>query len=302
VPNIQGNPMKQWIKVLLTTSLLTGLGLPLQATAHSTNSSDNIDRGLAWLSSQQQADGSFRSNTMAATDWQASTEALQAFASAGQLDHLNTQTLAIYLAGLNAHETELLSRRISANLRLGQPFADDLATLALRQNSDGGFGDENGFDSSVYDTLFALQVLANNSQNNQQQIYYALEYLKGQQQADGSFVREENLGSMALTAQTLVSLRPYLFRFDVGSMMSKAQSYLLTQLNNQNSAESWDTALVLLATSPLTTDPALYQAALDRLRSSQLSDGSWSQDIYSTALAVKALQQLQDTDQTTDPA
>src|SRR5690606_41744642 len=95
VPSIQGNPMKHWIKVLLTTSLLTGLGLPLQATAHSTNISDNTDRGLAWLSSQQQADGSFRSNTMAATDWQASTEALQAFANAGQLDHLNTQTLEI---------------------------------------------------------------------------------------------------------------------------------------------------------------------------------------------------------------
>src|SRR5690606_37789928 len=108
VPNIQGNPMKQWIKVLLTRSLLTGLGLPLQATAHSTSSRATTARGLAWRSSQQQAERSFRSNTMAATDWQASTEALQAFANAGQLDHLNTQTLAACLAGLNAHETELL--------------------------------------------------------------------------------------------------------------------------------------------------------------------------------------------------
>ena len=295
--------MTQWFRALLIfVCLLSGSGFLFTVAAHAVDNDDDITRGLAWLSSQQQADGSFRSNAMAATDWQASTEALQAFASAGQLDHLNTQTLATYLAGLNAHETELLSRRISANLRLSQPYADDLSALALRQNSDGGFGDENGFDSSVYDTLFALKVLANNSQDNQQPIYYALEYLKGQQQADGSFLLEENLGSTALTALTLVSLRPYLFSFDVGSMMSKAQSYLLTQLNSQNSVESWVAAQVLLAIIPLTTDPALYQTALTRLRSSQLSDGSWSQDIYSTALAVKALQQLQDTDQTTDPA
>lgn len=287
---------------LVSVWMLLVSSVAMNSEANSSGNSDDISRGLAWLSSQQQADGSFRNNLSTATDWQASTEALQAFASAGQLDHLNTQTLATYLAGLNIPETELLSRRISASLLLGQPFTDDLATLELRQNSNGGFGDEDGFDSSVYDTLFALQVLANNSQNNEQPIYYAIEYLKGQQQSDGSFPLEGNLGSMPLTAQTLVSLRPYLFRFDVGSIVNRAQSYLLNHLDTQNSAESWEIAQVLLAITPLTTDPALYQFALNRLSSSQLSDGSWSQDVYSTALAVKALQQLQDTAQITDPA
>jgi len=295
--------MMSWFRVFFASVWMLSIScVSMNSVADSSDSTGDISRGLAWLSSQQQADGSFRNNVTTATDWQASTEALQAFATAEQLNQLNTQALAAYLAGLNIPETELLSRRISASLLLGQPFTDDLATLELRQNSNGGFGDEDGFDSSVYDTLFALQVLANNSQNNQQLIYYAIEYLKGQQQSDGSFLLEGNLGSTSLTAQTLVSLRPYLFRFDVGSMMNRAQDYLLNHLDAQNSAESWEIAQVLLAIIPLTTDPALYQSALDRLSSRQLSDGSWSQDAFSTALAVKALQQLQDTAQITDPA
>lgn len=294
--------MKKWIRVLLTTCLLCTGGLPLLAMAHSTHSGDDIDRGLHWLSQQQQTDGAFRNNIMSATDWQASTEALHAFVSTGQVDLLNIHSLTAYLASLDAPETEFLSRRISANLHSSLPFADDLSTLALRQNNDGGFGNEKGFDSSIYDTLFALQVLINDQQNMQQHIYYAIEYLKGQQQDDGGFKLGNNRSSIALTAQVLTTLRPYLFRFDVGQMMSKAQRYLLAQLNNQNAAENWEVAQLLLAITPLSTDPTLYQNALNKLRSSQLTDGSWAQDIYSTALAVKALQQLQDTDQTTDPA
>lgn len=293
----------RWFSVFIASAWMLSIScLSVNSMADSLSSNEDISRGVAWLSSRQQADGSFLSGTMAATDWQATTEALEALADSGQLDQLDTQAITAYLADLNASETELLSRRISAYLLLVHPYSDDLSALALRQNSDGGFGDENGFDSSVYDTLFALQVLDINSKNNQQSIYYALEYLKGQQNTDGSFLLEENLASTALTAQILVSLRSYLFEFDIGSMMSKAYSYLLTQLNNQESSESWNTALVLLAMTPLTTDPALYQAALDKLRSSQHSDGSWSQDVYSTAIAIKALKQLQNTDQSTDPA
>ena len=279
--------MNVWFRVFYIVLAL----LPATLHAHTSATSDDITRGLAWLSSQQQADGSFRSNTMAATDWQASTEALQAFASAGQQDHLNTQTLATYLAGLNAPETELLSRRISANLRLGQPFADDLATLALRQNSDGGFGDENGFDSSVYDTLFALQVLANAGNRASPATSAAIGFLLSQQRSDGSFALDSDTASSAyITALTLRAVTPYLYVYNVGESLNKGQEYLYSLSAANGSWQSdWQAALFLLAVVPLTTDVTRYANTLSWLKLQQQGNGSWQDDAFTTALAVQAL-------------
>ncbi len=279
--------MNVWFRVFYIVLAL----LPAMLHAHTSATSDDISRGLAWLSSQQQAGGFFRSNTMAATDWQASTEALQAFASAGQLDHLNTQTLAAYLAGLNAPETELLSRRISANLRLGQPFADDLATLALRQNNDGGFGNENGFDSSVYDTLFALQVLANAGNRASPATSAAIGFLLSQQRNDGSFALDTDTASSAyITALTLRAVTPYLYVYNVGESLNKGQEYLYRLSAANGSWQSdWQAALFLLAVVPLTTDVTRYANTLSWLKLQQQGNGSWQDDAFTTALAIQAL-------------
>lgn len=269
--------------------------------AHTPNQQNTIDKALLWLE-QQQVNGVFETPQSSSIAWQASQEALEAFVITDELSHLNTQALATFYDNKNNLETEFLSRRILLKLRLGQSFKNDLEILKSRQNRDGGFGSEIGFGSSVYDTAFALQAVAQDMFNHRQSVFAALEYLKSQQQMDGSFLFEGNHSAVALSSLVLTSLQPYLFQFDVGVLLSTTQQYLLNQINNSQNMPVWQQSMALLAVMPLTTDVGRYSHTLNQLRAAQQENGSWFQDVFSTALAVQALQRSQNTEQATDPA
>lgn len=258
--------------------------------AHTPNQQDSIDKALLWLE-QQQVNGVFETPQSSSIHWQASQEALEAFVITDELSHLNTQALVTFYDNKNNLETEFLSRRILLKLRLGKSFKNDLEILKTRQNRDGGFGSEPGFGSSVYDTAFALQALANSGNKATSTASGALSYIKTQQSFDGSFsVNAQNSSTNYITALVLRALQPYIYTFDIGSVLSKAQSYLdIKAQENSGWVNDWEAAQFLLAIVPTTTDSEKYQKTVDWLKLQQLDSGAWQGDVFATALAIQAL-------------
>ena len=75
---------------------------------------------------------------------------------------------------------------------------------------------------------------------------------------------------------------------DIESALDQAQAYLLNQLA-QGENETFETALALIAILPRLTNRDEISGTIDALRAAQLDNGSWDNDVYTTALALRAL-------------
>jgi prenyltransferase beta subunit len=187
--------------------------LLISISAHLSFADSNIDLALDWLVSSQDEKGGFNSQLVAS--WQVTEEAFQTIQSTNKLDALDTAVLQSYIESLEYTSTEFLSRKTAILSDLGQDTSSLLQALIANQNFDGGFGGDRGFGSNVYDTVFALRALVGDLEGNREAIFYALEYLKSQQEEDGGFKLVGNLTSPIITSSILVSLQPYLFDFVV---------------------------------------------------------------------------------------
>lgn len=280
--------------LLLFTRLVNAADVPY---------SDNTSRALTWLQQQQQINGAFDNAQTQSTSWKASAEAAMAYSVSGNLDQINSGLLVQFMNAENSSSTEFLGLRVRINQTLNLDVANDIAEILSRQNDDGGFGSDSGFDSSVYDTAFALGALFHDVAAHRDSINRALEYIQGKQQEDGSFLFSGNNSSVQLSSMTLIELTPYFFQFDLGDSLGKAQQYVLDSLGDNavlTQMESWQTALSLLAVVPVTTDATRYQQAVNQLIAAQQADGSWGEDVYTTALAIQALVRIQQADTVQD--
>jgi len=247
--------------------------------------------GVEWLSSIQNADGSYVTSTDVATATQSTAETLSTFKALQEqsqsgipaaLDFINSET---YL------NTENLARQIIANDELGNDVSILLDVLRLHQNIDGGFGEFSGYQSTAIDTAFAMKALAVSPQNASEAIDYAVSYILGQQNANGSFsLSDRNDSSVYITSVCVSSLQKFMFQFNISSELDNALNFIIT---SQASSGGWEneleTVVALNAIIPLVTDKSSYLGSVDWLRSQQLSNGSWGHDAYITALAERAI-------------
>ncbi|MGR8934370.1 MAG: carboxypeptidase regulatory-like domain-containing protein [Gammaproteobacteria bacterium] len=162
----------------------------------------------------------------------------------------------------------------------------------MHAHADGGFGELAGYQNTALETAFALQALRSAGNGQSDTAYYAVDYLLAQQRADGGWETGANASSVYVAAQVLVALTPYantLMR--VPAALTAAQNFLLSKRDAANLwGEDFLSAEALLALLSGAQDGgATLQADIDVLRSRQMIDGSWSGDVYSTALALRVL-------------
>lgn len=254
--------------------------------------SPEVQRGLTWLQTQVQVDGSLTGETASiATGLQARSEALIT------LKLLNAAPVAIAslqtaLGSDSETSTEYLARRAWA---LGFSGIDQLALidqLQQRQNigaSNGGYGGDIGYTSHALDTAFVLLAQKAATAPDTAAVANALVYLNTAKAGDGSFSIDQQ-PSVYVTIKSLLAAAAWSNQTSTGAITAPAQQWLLAQRNaSLHFGNSFENALALWAFTGQTSQATILQPLVDALKADQLADGSWNDDPYLTALALRAL-------------
>jgi prenyltransferase beta subunit/uncharacterized protein (DUF2141 family) len=249
---------------------------------------------VAWLSSQQALDGSFGSSNTVSTAFQATSEAIQTIYALGEASQQGIPAAIQYLEDDTFQSTEHLARKIIVTIASGQDTSANIGDLINRSGPDGGFGELPGYDSTAVDTAYALNALAvagiqlNDAASN------AIAYLLAEQNTDGSWSDGPNVSSIYVTALVSRALQSYRHHYVLNESIDRANSFLLSSRNTQGAiGDVNETALSIIALAPATYDQSIYQDVVDYLASLRLADGSWDNDVFTTALALRALNEVQ---------
>ena len=247
--------------------------------------SPEVDRALTWLGQQPQANGTLAGEGgSVATPLQARAETLVT------LKQLSTapSVLADVVAQEPATPTEYAARQAIALAPLGRDVSASIAAVLAAQNADGGFAGAPGYQSDALDTAYALLALKAAASANSSAISKALGYLQGAQGVDGSFGVNEQ-PSVFVTAHALQALNAFAQTFTLTANIQPAKAYLTGAQSSGAYAAVLDNAAAALALSGATLDTSAFGGAQAALKSAQAADGSWSDDPYLTALAIRAL-------------
>lgn len=261
----------------------------------------NLNAALHWLELSQADDGSISSSSDIATDYQATSEALTIFSLLNSTIGSRVSSLSFIQTAPQVSTTEGLARLIVALDQNAQPFTTQRENLFSRQNQDGGFGEFVGYGSNALDTSIALIALQK-AESDLLVASDALGFLSRNQLSDGGFALYGDNSSVVVTAMVLSAVRQYLYTYNISEMLSRSIDYLYEAQQQDGSwGSDWETALVLQAVIPVTTDVTRYSEAVEYLRAGQSADGDWNQRVYTTALAASALQMLNSVDVPADP-
>lgn len=272
---------------LLVASLLSALGAPAVAGPYDTAMSN----GSAWLLQQRNVvDGSWGSeDTLKYTH---TSEAVLALAALNRKD-------AIYYGGVSWLSNHLpanldaSARKILTLSTVGGSVGADVQKIKAGQQTviggNNGWGLSSLYSGAPLDTGLALQALK--LQNIAAPAPTAVAYLIGAQLSgtDGGWaLGQETISDPFTTAQVIIGMKPF-SGINVGAPNSIARG--LTALNAKVNSDSPVPQIAIAIVANLRNDPASAFAAslLAALTRQQATNGSWSNNSYSTALALRAL-------------
>ncbi|MBN2108129.1 MAG: hypothetical protein JW832_11960, partial [Deltaproteobacteria bacterium] len=279
--------IRQYAFLLLTVFFLAALVCP-----HAALSSDEaLVNGVTWLVDNQTPDnGAWGSDTVRETatvvDVLKNLEPTGAAYSNGVGYLKNTEALC----------TDHVSRRIASLAGAGQLNQIDVDLLLNLQNPDGGFGFAAGWPSSVADSLFAAQALAEAGNADTTSTGKLLSYLTQNQNADGSFGFISGEGNLYLTAYAAQVFSKYLLRYATLKPYSESALAFLSGFNQENgcftSPDASPVVTTALAARALIAAGGSAMTLLNArlfISDQQQENGSWEDDPVATALALQAL-------------
>ena len=163
--------------------------------------------------------------------------------------------------------------------------------LRNSQNSDGGWGFDQDYESNVYHTALALIALNTAGVSDPGVISPAVSFLISQQNADGSFGLSDDHDSIYMTALVALALSHYSV---TASAVDSAVAWLLTQQNSdggfgEGGSTIFETAYVIELLFEVEPTLESVQDAVDYLIANQNQDGSFNGYIYQTAVGVQGL-------------
>ncbi|MFO1495868.1 MAG: choice-of-anchor A family protein [Lysobacterales bacterium] len=244
-------------------------------------------QGRNWLVAQVRSDGSVIGEDAAiATPLQTRAEVLES------LRRLNAAPVALgTLLSSQPPESvvEHLSRQIMAQAASGVP-PTMLNKLKSWQNADGGFGGGGKHQSELLDTSFALLALRAAGELSGQPVARAVAYLA----ANVGELDSPGLGMEAgsrpyVAAYLLLALHSYSTQYSIAQAIDAARAQLLAQQGQSAYAETLLNAVGAIALGFSSTSGTGLDALRAALRSSQLANGSWENDPFLTALALRGL-------------
>ncbi len=123
----------------------------------------------------------------------------------------------------------------------------------------------------------------------------ALHYLFSNQNEDGGWGgRQGEESNIFMTVMTIMTLQQFSQTTELANSIDKATGYLASKQNQDGGfgaglSNVYDTALVYIVLAGAPIDAKILYRASAYLYSSRLENGSWNDDSYSTALALRAL-------------
>ena len=253
-----------------------------------------IASGAQWLAAQNNLDGSWGSTQGIQPLY--TSAAVRALALAAAYKQQNAYYAGITWLENNAiNSVDLISRQTDALANHGDDLLANQNYLIAAQNPSAGWGLSAFYTSSTYDTALALIALADTG-GSLAQIENGLNFLANNQLSgannQGWSFYTSSSSDPATTALAIQALANYTWLFP---SLQPIISSGLTTLNILVTSSS-PPALQALAVQAVqaaqaagnpTTISTNFLSLL--VNSQNTTDGSWSEDPYSTALAIRAL-------------
>ncbi|MCL2309840.1 MAG: carboxypeptidase regulatory-like domain-containing protein [Proteobacteria bacterium] len=254
--------------------------------------SPEIMLGASWLQSQIRSDGTLANESASiARSLQIHAEVLTTLQTLGVTPP--SPALSALAAQIdNAVDTNLvepLARQAIAHQQMQTGDAAIIAAMMTQRNSDNGFGAIAEFGSNALDTAWLLMALGQSASYDRSAVSTALGFLAQSKQTDGGW-SIDNSSAVYLTSLAGQAAGVWSSRFQTGAISTASQNWLLSKRNaSLHFGNTFDNACALLALSMQTAQTAVIQPIVDALKATQLSNGSWDNDPYLTALALRAL-------------
>jgi hypothetical protein len=247
------------------------------------------ESGVTWLFEQQGHDGGMAAPPDETTPLPASLEALRALRPVTDRAEAWGQ-LQQFVGQASGPGIPDVPRRLIALSLSGEVDAEGLVELRRHQNPDGGFAAESGHQSSVLDTLDALEAFAAAGLSDFDVLQPAIAFVAARQRTDGGFAASAvSPSSVYLTARAAAGLQRYRIEYGLSGVLQAAADFLAARENDRGWGQTWQSAQALLALLPGTADTGRHAVAVDALRAAQGIDGSWDGSVYATALALRVL-------------
>ncbi len=284
--------------------LLFSIIVILSMAGYSSAQSATISNGVDWLIANQNADKSWGGATASVTLFNATAAAISALKICGNTGSSVVDGLS-WLNGQTPDSVNFAADRLLTNAIVGHDTTSDLNQLITWKNSiDGAWGLDGEYSNDILEIAITLQALHAVNYADYTNIFQAVNFLTTTQNSDGGWGASTGDASNAfVTAHVFKALNVYSSVFINQNSINQASTYLLTKQNadggfatstgsGQGSSPSkvYETALSIrsLIESGQGRTQSI-QSGINYLTSSQLADGSWNDDPYSTALAIQAL-------------
>jgi hypothetical protein len=208
---------------------------------------------------------------------------------------------------ISTNSTDYLARKILAQASVNQGVVDPalLASLVNMQNEDGGWGYQKYYGSNTLETALALQALVAASYvDATPSVVFApaSSFLLSNQHSSSpdfgwGFVSDGD-SKVFFTAHAVIALsalQNYDASYNFTTQMANAFSWLqLVQdveggFGSDGNLNAYETGLAIAAMIAFDPTAREIQNARGYLQSSQLPNGSWNDDAYSTAMAIYGL-------------
>lgn len=245
-----------------------------------------ISSGLNYLTSSQNPDGTWATDTAEVETTAATVSVLETLKLLNQTAGTPYTAGTAWLQAQTPLSVDYIAQRLHtiglADVNLLTPSADLIK---------GGWGGDSGYETNPLDTASALQALKAANYSDLTTINPALAYLTGSQNPDGGWgFSSGDDSNVYLTAIVSTTLQQFPQMTPIATAVNKATTYLLAQQTADGGFGSvYETALAYSALVAVSTDNAALASAINYLTATQSANGSWNDDPYSTALALKAL-------------
>lgn len=260
-----------------------------------------VDAGYNWLVANQNPSGSWGS----ATELRDTMAVMEVIRWLGETDETAYQAAINWFRNVNPSNNDYLARKIAALANASEDVDALDDPLAAQRNTDSGFGYQDGYGSEVLTSLLVLKALAaseytDTGDNPNATTAGILNYLLSAQNPDGGWgylIGEPS--NVYVTCVVLDAIWPYApYTTGAGYVVEDEINEGLTWLKGQQNPDGgwgadgstvYQTALAAYTLLEYEETPNSSSGAYNYLLGAQDANGSWDDDPYATALAIRAL-------------